>query len=406
VVVLDFHNFLVGALREVPLRNNQDKRSPFNHFPKRDRTTTHITKDFTMSKPHQIYLDSSPTLPNQLITSADLRCTFTDTIKTLLQQTNHTLVPSSEPNLNLEIFLNSLKTHPKVYQACMSRQFAADLPPDIEQTALQDEPKDWFIKTADFGDTHDRVLQHRDGEYSKFLEDIARYHHIFQQTGCDRLVTFQPAEYSSYKPQVAAAMQCLGYASEQFHFIPVQPLKLYAFHTESNEIQPIPDLPLDELQKAVNLETLRWYSLRVPFDQTATLNLSTSNPEHPENYFYRIQLTYAYTQKYLTLLQNLNFDGSDSASVVAAENSTEQQIEQTLDRTQAICDRAMEEIAPHLICQHVEQIAEQTLNWLPSPQWQSSSYQTLQRVQNTLFDLVEVKLGFALIPTANATPAC
>ncbi|WP_210437043.1 hypothetical protein [Oxynema aestuarii] len=133
-----------------------------------------------MNKLQQIYLDRPPIYPAQITSSTDLRCNLTDTLQTLLQKTNHTLITPSKPTPNCETFLNSLKTHFNIYQASMSRQFAADLPADIEQTALKDEPKDWFIKTADFGDDFDRVLQHRDGEFTQLLEDIACYHQIFQ----------------------------------------------------------------------------------------------------------------------------------------------------------------------------------------------------------------------------------
>ena len=285
-----------------------------------------------------------------------------------------------------------------VYQASMSRQFAADLPPDIEQTALKDEPKDWFIKTADFGDTHDRVLQHRDGEYTQLLEDIAQYHHILQREDCDRLITLQPPEYSGYKTQIVAAMQCLGYSPKQFHFIPVRPLKLYAFHRDSNKVQPIPDLPLSELQKVVNLETIQWYSLRVPLEEVAPLNISTSSPEYPQNHFYRIQLAYAYTQKYLNFLGDRN---AEIPSETSSPNPQEQNLIQTLDTTESIVDRAIDEVAPHLICQHVEQIAEQCLQWLPPQQWQwqATSHTTLERVRNAIADLVETKLGLTLVPT-------
>ncbi|HIK32251.1 MAG TPA: hypothetical protein IGS31_13030 [Oscillatoriales cyanobacterium M4454_W2019_049] len=278
----------------------------------------------------------------------------------------------------------------------MSRQFAADLPPDIEQTTLKDEPKDWYIKTADFGDDFDRVLQHRDGEYSPLLEDITGYHNLLQQDDCDRLIVLQSHEYSGYKPQITAAMQCLGYSPEQFHFIPVQPLKLYAFHRDNNKIHPIPDLPLSELQKVVNPETLRWYSLRVPLEEIAPLNLSTSSPEHPQNHFYRIQLAYAYTQKYLTLLKSHNLN-TESSLETTSTNPEEANLMNILQSTEQIVDRAIDEVAPDLICQHVEQISEQCLQWLPLNTWSTSSYATLQQVQKVLVDLVESKLGLTLI---------
>jgi arginyl-tRNA synthetase len=73
------------------------------------------------------------------------------------------------------------------------------------------------------------VLQHRDGTYTQLFEDVAQYHHIFQE-GCDRIVLLRPPTYLGYDIQLTAAMQCLGYTKEQFQVVIIQPIKLYAFH--------------------------------------------------------------------------------------------------------------------------------------------------------------------------------
>ncbi|MCW6038801.1 hypothetical protein K4A83_21380 [Spirulina subsalsa FACHB-351] len=49
-----------------------------------------------MTKPHQTYLDTRPTPPEYLTSSAELRYTLINTIQTLLQQTNHTLITPPE----------------------------------------------------------------------------------------------------------------------------------------------------------------------------------------------------------------------------------------------------------------------------------------------------------------------
>lgn len=287
------------------------------------------------------------------------------------------------------------KSGRRVYYSLYSSGSEPSSPLESQQIACSNQ--NLYIRTTEFSDTHDRILQHRDGEYSPLLEDITGYHHLLQQDNCDRLIILQSHEYSGYKTQITAAMQCIGYSPEQFHFIPIQPLKLYAFHRENNKVHPIPDLPLGELQKVVNPQTIRWYSLRVPLEEIAPLNLSTSSPEHPQNHFYRIQLAYAYTQKYLTLLKSHHLD-SENTSETTPTNPEEQNLIDTLQSTEQILDRAIDEVAPHLICQHVEQISEQFLEWLPPKRWSPSSYATLQKVHDVLLDLVESKLGLTLMP--------
>ncbi|MFE1748095.1 hypothetical protein [Coleofasciculus sp. H7-2] len=177
--------------------------------------------------------------------SAYLRCSLTTAVKNILENGNNLVIAKSVDNQenlpDIEVFFNSIQTSNQLYKASLSRQLAADLPPDVEQASLKDEPKDWFIKTADFGDDCDRVLQHRDGEFTQLLEDIARYHQIFQQ-GYDKIILLRPPTYTGYDIQLTAAMQCLGYTKEQFQFIIVQPIKLYAFHKPTQQIHPVPDL--------------------------------------------------------------------------------------------------------------------------------------------------------------------
>ena len=224
-----------------------------------------------MSTLHETYLGTQAMSAEQLASSAGLRCALT----TLLQRTNHALITPAKATPNPESFLNGLKTRPKIHQASMSRQFAADLPPDIEQTALKDGPKDWFIKTVDFGDDYDRVLQHRDGEYAQLLEDVAYCDRIFQE-GCGRIILLRPSNCSGYDVLLAAAMQCLGCTKEQFQFIVVQPIELHAFRKPAGQVRPIPGLAPQELVKAVGMDALRWRGWRVPLTGVAPIDISTA----------------------------------------------------------------------------------------------------------------------------------
>ncbi len=191
--------------------------------------------------------------------SAYLRCSLITSVKNLLEKCNNLVNPESvnnqKPLPDLQVFFNSIQTSNQVYQASYSRQLAAGFPSNIEQTSSNNDPKDWFIKTADFGDDNDRVIQHRDGKFTQLLQDIARYHQIYEQ-GYDKIILLRPPIYTGYDIQLTAAMQCLGYTKEQFQFIIVQPLKLYAFHQSSQKIQPIPDISSQELITNLGMNVL------------------------------------------------------------------------------------------------------------------------------------------------------
>lgn len=347
--------------------------------------------------------------------SAYIRCSLTITVKNILGKCHNWVSTESVNNQvilpNIEVFFNSIQTSQKIYKASLSRQLATDLPADIEQTSLNDEPKDWFIKTADFGDDYDRVLQHRDGEYTQLLEDITRYHQIFQQ-GYDKIILIRPTTYIGYDIQLTAAMQCLGYTKEQFQFIIVQPIELYAFHKPTQQLHPIPDIAPAELLKAVSMDALRWYSLRVPLTEVAPINISTAGKPTPQDSLHRVQSAYF---RCCTLLQQaqqqgiiqLETNGGDefSPTEIAAklmsladyvwESPDAATLANLLQAVPKILEQSAVEIAPHLLCRHLEAISETSLPWLDSLSLNPQNCALLLAAKQTIFELLENVLAIA-----------
>lgn len=310
-----------------------------------------------------------------------LRCSLTTAIKNILEKCHISYTTEStnsqEKLPDIPVFFNSIQTNNQVYKASISRQLAADLPPDVEQTTLKDEPKDWFIKTADFGDDYDRVLQHRDGEFTQLLEDIARYHQIFQQ-GYDKILLLRPPTYSGYDIQITAAMQCLGYTKEQFQFIIVQPIKLYAFHKSNQKIHPLPDIATEELISAIGMDALRWYSLRVPLTGIAPINISTAG--QPNDSLYRVQAAHFRCSK---LLQEAKKEINVNSPLPIAEK-----LDNLLQAVPKILEQSAEEIAPYLVIKHLETISEICHQWLDSLGEAQPDYELLLTTKETIFDLL------------------
>ncbi|MCT7964508.1 DALR anticodon-binding domain-containing protein [Laspinema sp. D1] len=345
-----------------------------------------------MTKPRQTYLDPPPIDPAQITASADLRYILIDSLKTLLQQTNHTLIIPPKPTLDPETFLNNLKTHPKIYQASLSRQFAGDFPPDIEQTTLKDEPKDWYIKTADFGDECDRVLQHRDGEYTQLLEDLQEYHQILQQ-GWDRIIVLRPPNYGRYDTLINAAMQCLGYSPSQFQYIIIQPIKLYAFHKPSKQLQAIPDLPPNELMQAISPEALRWYCFSTPLTKVAPINLSTVGQLQSNDTFALVEFIY---QRCLTLVQQGKNEGInpsmswDDLKNLTWESTHAVKLLDLVEATPQVLAESSRELAPHLICSHLESFSQICQPWLEGLSLTHQNFQLLSKMEQTMLDLLKI----------------
>jgi arginyl-tRNA synthetase len=354
----------------------------------------------------KLWLSIPETLSVSAPSPADIRCTLTVVVKNLLQRFGHSVTEyitlNQEPSPDIREVFKSIQNSKQVYKASLSRQLATDLPPDVEETSLKDESKDWFIKTADFGDECDRVLQHRDGEFTQLMKDIALYHQKFQQ-GYDKIILLRPSIYTGYDIQLTAAMQALGYTKEQFYFIIVQPIKLYAFHIPTNRIHPIPDLPLPELIKAIGMDTLRWHSLRVPLTSSAPINISTAGQPTPADSLYRLQSAHA---RCCHLLHQAHQQGMIQLDMRSRHNwqvtpSPMPLTEYSWDSLHAktlvnhlllvpdILQQSATEIAPHLLCQHLEAISDTCHQWCNSLVLTTQDSALLLAIKQTIFDLLE-----------------
>lgn len=322
----------------------------------------------------------------KLMSITELRQSCLDGLK---NRRGFTCVPK-ESTLDYESFLTALKVHPNVYKASLSRQFASDFPEDIHETTLKDEPKDWYIKTADFGDEHDRILQHRDGEYTQLFEDIHEYHQIFQQ-GCDQIIVLRSPDYGRYDILINAAMQCLGYSPKQFQFLIVQPFKLFAFHTPSQKVLPIPDLPTSEIYKLATPETLRWHASRYPLTDIAPLNISGLGKK--EDPFVKLQST----------LQKIEDATSAEKMIQEAEFANEtKQLHDLLQKASQIREQSINDFAPNLLCRYTEKLGDTARQTLNNPDNLSkSTLQLLQKAHIIIKENVDLITSDSNVGTTN-----
>ncbi|MFW6358236.1 MAG: DALR anticodon-binding domain-containing protein, partial [Chroococcales cyanobacterium] len=204
-----------------------------------------------------------------------------------------------------------------------------------------------------------------------------------------------------YDIQLTAAMQCLGYTLEQFQCISVQPLKIFAFHKPTQKICAIPNLPIEELLKAVSMNALRWYSLRVPLTSIAPIDITIAGQYHPKNSLYRVQFAYLRCCKILqdccetSLLEHPEIEVT--SYLEKSWNSPESEaLANTLKATPEIIQQSANEIAPHLVISHLETISDRCHPWLDNFALTPENRNLLLATQYILFDLMvnllEIKL--------------
>jgi arginyl-tRNA synthetase len=388
-------------------------------FPKpQDRITTNLVrayairpyrntaKPMTESTP-KIWLNCLKIPPNAEISSATIRYTYIDVLHNLFQQTHHfcTLDTNPNPSVNLQSFLQSLRDSSPIYQATVSRQMASDLPENVEETTFKDTPKTWYIQTANYGDDFDRPLQDSNGQPTQLLEDIARYHQQFKK-GYQKVIVLRSYASTGYQTQLNAAMQCLGYSLEQFHFIPIQPLKIHAFHEPSQQLKEVGEMSQQDLIKAVGKDTLRWHSLASPLNEMASINLSIAGWQNPEDSLYRIQNACVQCSLFLEKAKQksiIQLDRNDESilpkplplSEYKWDSKISDRLAQQIQLSPQILQQSAREIAPYLICRYLETTANLCHQSLESAPLTPQSCALFLAVKQTIVYLLETILNIS-----------
>jgi arginyl-tRNA synthetase len=93
-----------------------------------------------------------------------------------------------------------------------------------KKATYKDEQGTEFLRTSAYGDSEDRVLVKRDGEYAYIAPDIA-YHRDKFERKFDKIFTFIGADHQGHAPKLRAAMQALGYDVTRLHIVAAQWLR-------------------------------------------------------------------------------------------------------------------------------------------------------------------------------------
>ena len=146
-----------------------------------------------------------------------------------------------------------------------------------------------WLKTSDFGDDADRVLQRGDGSPTYFAGDIA-YHLWKTERDFDAVVNVWNATHELYVRRTLAALKAAGAPDEKFEFVIVNganlkrdgvPLRL---GLSGSEI-----LMNEELQE-LDGDRLKFFFVQAPPEKTAGVDIETAARDDETNPAYAVQL--------------------------------------------------------------------------------------------------------------------
>jgi arginyl-tRNA synthetase len=150
-----------------------------------------------------------------------------------------------------------------------------------------------WLRTTDFGDDKDRVLERSSGEHTYFASDIA-YHQEKRERGFDLLLDVWGADHHGYVQRMQAAFQALGGGADQLELLIMQFVHL----VEGGERGKMSKragafVTLDDLIDDIGVDAARWFLLARSHDTSIDLDLDLARSQPSENPVNYIQYAHA-----------------------------------------------------------------------------------------------------------------
>jgi arginyl-tRNA synthetase len=149
-------------------------------------------------------------------------------------------------------------------------------------TSYRSEGALW-LRTTDFGDDKDRVLERSTGAHTYFASDIA-YHQEKRERGFDRLIDVWGADHHGYVQRMKAAFGALGGDPDKLELLIMQFVHLVERGDRASMSKRAGEfVTLDELVEEIGVDAARWFLLNRSHDTTIELDLDVARDEKPEN---------------------------------------------------------------------------------------------------------------------------
>lgn len=212
----------------------------------------------------------------------------------------------------------------------------------------------WFRSTA-FGDDKDRVLIKSDGLYTYFTPDIA-YHLSKYNRGYDYLVDLLGADHHGYINRMKAAMQALGYNSDQLEIDIMQMVRM----VENGEVVKMSKrtgnaVTIRDLIEEIGVDATRYFfvakAANTPFDFDLGLAKSKTN----ENPVYYAQYAHARLCSIQRAAREKGYEMADHYELLNHPKEIEL-LKQINEFTHVVADAARTR-APHKVANYIQKIA-------------------------------------------------
>jgi arginyl-tRNA synthetase len=150
-----------------------------------------------------------------------------------------------------------------------------------------------WLRTTDFGDDKDRVIERSTGEHTYFASDIA-YAQNKRERGFDRMVYVLGADHHGYIGRMRAAYEALGGEPDRLDLLIMQFVHLVRGGEKVSMSKRAGEfVTLDELVEEIGVDASRWFLLNRSHDTTIEVDLQLAKSETSDNPVYYVQYAHA-----------------------------------------------------------------------------------------------------------------
>ena len=150
-----------------------------------------------------------------------------------------------------------------------------------------------WLRTTEFGDDKDRVIERATGEHTYFASDLA-YHLDKRERGFDLLIDVWGADHHGYVGRMHAGFEALGGDGDGLELLIMQLVSLSEGGEQVKMSKRAGEfVTLDALVDDIGVDAARWYLLQRSHDTTIDLDLALAKQQSSDNPVYYVQYAHA-----------------------------------------------------------------------------------------------------------------
>ena len=216
-----------------------------------------------------------------------------------------------------------------------------------------------WLRTTEFGDDQDRVLERSTGEPTYFAADVA-YHEDKLERGYDRMINVLGSDHHGYIARMKAAVAALGIEPDRLEIPILQFVHIVEGGARASMSKRRGEfITLEDLIGEIGVDATRYFMLSRSHDSTIDLDLDLARRESAENPVYYVQYAHARIASVLRKAGEARVAQAAGATTAPDElHDSERELVKKLLAFAEEAAGAAERRAPHRIAAYVLELAQ------------------------------------------------